>query len=182
MEKLVAHGGFDWQMFGNRWLSATPPSPGDCSTRMRELCAPTRQHWPMLMYGPGGPTWGWNHTARNTTLAAFLISRPPHAWVGYSVEDARLCGLGASASCWDPVSGGLPVLSFILIIFRCVWEPEHQLFDMDVGKPVGLCEEDKQQPGVFTRRWTKGIASIDCASFTASLPFKLKQSAQLQGR
>jgi hypothetical protein len=53
MVKMVAEGGYGWQMFGNRWLTALPPSNDTCASRMRELCAADKQNWPMMMYGTG---------------------------------------------------------------------------------------------------------------------------------
>eukprot|EP00040_Diaphanoeca_grandis_P000601 m.15951 g.15951 ORF g.15951 m.15951 type:complete len:408 (+) comp10795_c0_seq2:211-1434(+) len=46
------------------------------------------------------------------------------------------------------------------------WSP---LFALDVGEPLGLCEETKQ--GVFARKWTKGAVSLDCNTYTPGLPF-----------
>lgn len=100
----------------------------------------------MCRYGPGGPTWGWNHTEGNSTLAAFLITRPPYGWIGYSIEDARACGHGNTASCWNP------------------------LFNMHVGEPTGDCQE---KDSVFSRKWSKGTAVLDCNTFTSVLPFEL---------
>lgn len=39
----------------------------------------------------------------------------------------------------------------------------------DVGEPTGLCTESS--PGVFTRAWTKGSATLDCTTWTATLTF-----------
>eukprot|EP00041_Stephanoeca_diplocostata_P008139 m.117954 g.117954 ORF g.117954 m.117954 type:complete len:465 (+) comp17191_c0_seq14:210-1604(+) len=146
MNKLVENHGYAWQMFGNHWLTALPPTRSNCLARMRQLCQPARQRWPMMMYGPGGPTWGWNHTEGNTTLSSFLITRPPYGWIGYSIEDSRACHDGNTESCWNP------------------------LFDMDVGEPVGFCVE---RAGVFSRAWSKGTAVLDCNTFAAVLPFAL---------
>jgi len=43
------------------------------------------------------------------------------------------------------------------------------LFDLDVGEPTGLCT--MPTPGVFSRQWSKGVATLDCNSFTATLDF-----------
>ena len=48
------------------------------------------------------------------------------------------------------------------------WSP---LFNMDVGEPVGLCQEGPV--GVFTRQWTRGQAALDCNAWAARLPFPL---------
>jgi hypothetical protein len=69
---------------------------------------------------------------------------------------------------------------------------------MDVGEPLGLCEEtpllphsaslrfhqsrakSKQlQSGVFSRKWSKGTVVLDCNTFDAKLPFNLKALKQV---
>ena len=45
------------------------------------------------------------------------------------------------------------------------WSPS---FELDVGEPAGLCAETA--PGVFERR-TKGVAALDCNTWTGALPF-----------
>jgi hypothetical protein len=49
------------------------------------------------------------------------------------------------------------------------WSP---LFELDVGVPLGLCSEGPE--GVFSREWSKGTASVDCNTWTGSLPFQSK--------
>ena len=53
------------------------------------------------------------------------------------------------------------------------WESGDEKWDdiflLQVGTPLGLCEEISE--GVFQRRYSLGIASLDCNSWTASLPF-----------
>merc|ERR1719345_165789 len=88
----------------------------------------------------------------NTTLAAFLVTRPAYGYIGYGWE-----GCGAHTTSRD------------------VWNP---LFDLDVGEPAGNCTEGA--PGVFTRKWSKGEASLDCNSFEATLDFQMKQHEQQQ--
>ena len=82
----------------------------------------------------------WDPSAaavHNQTLAAFLVARPPVAFLGGRLHDAD----------WSP------------------------LFALDVGVPLGLCEEGP--PGVFSRAWSKGTATLDCNTWTARLPFPL---------
>ena len=43
------------------------------------------------------------------------------------------------------------------------------LFLLQPGVPTALCAE--APPGVFSRRWSAGMAALDCNSWTASLPF-----------
>ena len=42
-------------------------------------------------------------------------------------------------------------------------------FDMDVGEPQGLCTSPSAN--VFSRAWTRGVATLDCGSFEATLAF-----------
>ena len=43
------------------------------------------------------------------------------------------------------------------------------IFYLQAGEPLGLCQETA--PGVFSREWSLGTATLDCNSYTASLPF-----------
>ena len=45
------------------------------------------------------------------------------------------------------------------------------LFLLDVGEPKGLCTEER--PGIFQRNWSKGVAALDCNTYTATLNFSL---------
>ena len=89
-------------------------------------------------------------------LAAFLITRPPYAYITYGWKG---CGGPSKAAGRD------------------YWEP---LFDLDVGEPLGLCTEEN--PGVFSRQWSKGSATLDCARFEATLTFELKSPNSMVGR
>ena len=43
------------------------------------------------------------------------------------------------------------------------------MFRLDVGEPEGLCTESA--PGVFQRKWSKGVAALDCNAYEATLSF-----------
>ena len=45
------------------------------------------------------------------------------------------------------------------------------MFMLDVGEPQGLCTETS---GVFSRKFSKGTAALDCNAFAATLDFELK--------
>ncbi len=47
------------------------------------------------------------------------------------------------------------------------WDP---IFLLQVGTPTGLCSE--VSTGVFSREYSEGTATLNCNSWTASLPFK----------
>ena len=76
-----------------------------------------------------------NATNHAQTMAAFLITRPPVAFIG----------------------------SYML---RSI---ESDLFNLDVGEPLGLCAEVTS--GVFERKWSKGTATLDCHTYTPTLDF-----------
>ena len=101
-----------------------------CIEDMRRYCAPAMQGRGMFM--SWDPSAGEDH---NQTLAAFLVGRPPVAYLGGRLHDAD----------WSP------------------------LFALDVGSPLGLCEE--RTPGVFSRAWSNGVAQLDCNTWQARLPF-----------
>jgi len=100
IDTLVAHGKYNWQAFGSRDTSALPPaaaaaapgsasrgaplgagpSPSTCAAWMRTNCAAALQAAPMLMKMDSSPA------NKNQTVAAFLIVRPPYAYLGWSWE------------------------------------------------------------------------------------------------
>ena len=53
------------------------------------------------------------------------------------------------------------------------WESGDEKWDdiflLQVGTPLGLCEEGPAN--VFTRKYTQGVAELDCNTWKASLPF-----------
>ena len=124
-----------------------PPSTqiygaGKCAAWMRNYCAPGMQGRGMFM------DWDVrsNATNHNQTMAAFLITRPPVAFIGsYKLKPAGEPNGSGSAGYWS------------------------SLFDLDVGEPLGLCEEVSD--GVFQRKWSKGTAALDCHAYSAALDF-----------
>lgn len=128
---LAANGKTCWDCLSGLNLGKRPVPGTECAPLMRTLCDPGAQSRSMFMGFSGGAAQG----DLNQTIAAFLVTRPPVAFLGSRWQDAA-------------------------------WEP---LFDLDVGEPLGLCEETR--PGVFTRAWSEGVASLDCNTWTAALPF-----------
>lgn len=89
---------YTWQAFGSRDTSAPHVvargfvgiTPASCASFMRTFCAVEYQARPMLMHmSVASPA------IANATLAAFLISRPPYAYLGYAWEsnDANFSSL-----------------------------------------------------------------------------------------
>ena len=76
------------------------------------------------------------------SLATFLVLRGPQAWLVLSD--------------WQQTGATTPLL----------WTAD---LDRDVGTPTGECEETR--PGVFSRTWSYGTASVDCADLHGVLPW-----------
>ena len=97
---LIAAGKYNWQAFGSRDTSSpapapppgraflasravafkSGPSPSTCASYMATFCSPSYQERPLLMRMNNDPK------VANQTVAAFLIVRPPHAYLGWSWE------------------------------------------------------------------------------------------------
>ena len=64
-----------------------------------------------------------------------------------------------------------PPLGFVGTSYALNDENWNPLFAMDVGVPHSQCVEEPS--GVFSRKWSKGTAALDCNTYTAHLPFGL---------
>ena len=148
LDALVKAGKYNWQSLGAMGDFAGPgivrnassphatwTFPLGCIDFMRRYCPASAQGAPMLM-GILDP----EYTPLELSVAAFLVVRPPVAYLGWGWE-----GFVNHDAKWDPI------------------------FRLDVGEPKGLCEEVR--PGVFSREWTKGTASVDCNEWTWELRF-----------
>ena len=80
----------------------------------------------------GGPS-ATNLQAANLTIAAFLVSRGPYSLIN---ADAAI------------IEG------------RDKYNPAYAIFQLDVGLPLEDCVE--VAAAVFSRRWSKGNATVDC--------------------
>ena len=118
-----------------------PPRPASqCKEWMRNYCTPAMQGRGMFM------EWDVrNVTSHAQTMAAFLVTRPPVAFIGSYI----MRGPGENGPPHGPA-----------------FDP---LFLLDVGEPEGLCSEER--PGIFQRHWSKGVAALDCNTYTATLNF-----------
>ena len=75
-------------------------------------------------------------------VAMFLMSRGPYAWLGHN-------GAGCIPEVLD--------------------RPAE--LDVDYGTPIDdYCRETATGSGIFQRRWTKGRVTMDCNSWSGSLP------------
>lgn len=72
-------------------------------------------------------------------LASFLLVRGPYAWFG---------------NAWH----------------GCNSVPERRPeVDADYGEPTGICAEERNSPGVFTREYTKATVQVDCNKWEGTI-------------
>lgn len=90
---------------GEHNVRGPPRDPAGCAAYMRALCTPAMQGRGMFM--------AWNADAANQTLAAFLVTRPPIAFLGGRLDDKDWDPLFAldvgepldQALCWETAAG-----------------------------------------------------------------------------
>ena len=69
---LAAQGKYVWQAFGSQdsVMPGPPSNAVGCAAWMRAFCAPALQGAPLML--------AMNEQARNQSIAAFLVVRPPY--------------------------------------------------------------------------------------------------------
>eukprot|EP00912_Choanoflagellata_sp_UC4_P000213 UC4_evm3s135 len=131
VNSLIKAKKYNWQAFGGG-DGTGPGLPRDsksCIEFMTNRCDPSFQERAISQ--------GHEPKYSNQSIASFLITRPPIAFLGFGWEsDDRM---------WD------------------------DQFYLQVGEPQGLCKIES--PGVFSRQYTNGKATLDCNTFEANLPF-----------
>ena len=75
--ELIKAGKYNWQAFGGGDGPGAGVTQHTCIDFMRKWCSPEMQKLPMMMSAGD---------AGNQTVAAFLIARPPIAFLGYGWE------------------------------------------------------------------------------------------------
>ena len=138
---LAAKGKFIWQGF-NGYQQGDPDGVGVAPTPATCTAYMETVCAPDWQNVPRTTLWPSAQADKLPVLAAFLVGRGPYDFVGYG-------WFGAG-------SIGLPT-----------WEPMWDAYD--VGEPAGACEQTS--PGVFSRAWTKGTATIDCGKWVGTLDF-----------
>eukprot|EP00729_Bicosta_minor_P002623 gene2623-24255_t len=79
MSGMVAAHKYSYQEMG--WYGQYAAiSQTQCSSFMRELCKPEMQNHPLMMHAQSAPG---STVVLNQTIAAFLIARPPVAFIGF---------------------------------------------------------------------------------------------------
>lgn len=128
IDTAVAAGKYVWQAFGDQDGVSAGPSAANCAAWARTRCTPAWQSRAVTQLHDAAHA--------NTSIAAFLVTRPPIAYLGFGWESDQRN-----------------------------WRPE---FLFQVGEPQGECYA--ASPTLFTRAWTYGNATLDCASFTGVVP------------
>lgn len=150
-EYILAQGAYTWSLIPHQENANAMPElidPGSCAAKLRSACASGYDDAPLLMgIQPGNST----HPLPNLhqDVAAFLLMRGPHAWLGYGVW-------GMS---W-PI--GMEWNTNGTVVLR---PPE---LDIDYGHPLApRCSEPS--PGVFQRAYSNYDVALDCNTFTPTL-------------
>jgi len=146
-----------WLMAGQENANAMPTllSRETCASQLRDACSPESK-WQLApqLFGLTINNTIHRPAQLDQDVAFFLLARGAYAWLGW----------GEWGMTWpfnpEPAHGELPPLPEGV--------PRPALLDHNFGEPIGLCEEI--ETGVFQRQWTKGVASLDCNAFEATLP------------
>ena len=138
---LASQGHFIWQGF-NGLEQGDPDGVGIAPTAGTCASYMATVCDPSWQFVPRTVQWPAAQEDKLPVLASFLVGRGPYDYIGWGWSGGGTINLPP----WDP------------------------LFDAyDVGEPAGTCTQ--ATPGVFSRVWTKGVATLDCNTFTATLNF-----------
>ena len=139
---LVKAGKFNWQAFGGgdgTGPGLPAPRGAACTAWMDAFCAAGKQKLPMMM-AAGDDS--------NSTVAAFLIVRPPIAFLGWGWECVLLVELLVLVLLLVVLVLAL-LLLLLILLFRSddkKW-PKSNIFNLQAGKPTSICKTES--PGVY---------------------------------
>jgi hypothetical protein len=148
---IVERGKFTWNQFWNAGSSCCIDCPDPmvkqktCAADVRKLCNASSYAQKYAMVYGFSPGCGGNTshlTDPDTDIAAFLLTRGGHAWLGHG---------------WSGCS-------------RVYERPE--ALDGDYGEPLGLCSETAPQSGIFKREWSKSSITLDCNTWKGEITMK----------
>lgn len=159
-------GGYTWSLMrGENNANASPQMLANkasvghrlrCAAQLKEACMATSIFQTTAnLFGVTFNSSTLELTQLEQDVAFFLLARGEYAWIGW----------GTWGMTWpfnaEPAHGTLPALPHGV--------PKPPLLSRDFGAPVDkACRP--VSPGVFERRWTKGVVQLDCNTFTATLP------------
>ncbi len=153
--EVLAAGGFTWPQFVQ--IGTPANDTATCTAFFREACGPTGKYLNSAVLHTFTEKTGRIFDplpAFEQDLAAFLLLRGPHAWIGYAWNG---CSFGANPA------GGRQNQSFSF--------PDR--LDSDYGVPVpltgGCTETVPGISGVFTRTWSRAHVQFDCQTWAGSI-------------
>lgn len=142
---LLSNGGYNWKMMARTERNQLLPLANKCAPYLRDACkASSWQQTRALHYEIGRPG-GHRYTAFD--LAVFLLIRGPYAWIGH--------GWSGCVQGREPANG----TRFL----------RPAAFDVDYGRPLGLCAETRRGAGTFARAWSKASITVDCNTGAATI-------------
>ena len=109
----------------------------------------------------------WVHGAWfDITLATFLVGRGENSLLAFGLHGAYMC---ASEPCGTHNSpqGGFQAFG---------WPP---ILDADFGEPLEQGHNTSEHPGVWTRRWSKASATVNCSDFSGTVTLNPVHTAPL---
>lgn len=127
---LIPKGKYFWNAFRGVPAGPSASDTASCVSWMRTQCGRAANE-SAVMYAPPSAT---NLSAANLSIAAFLVTRGAHSYIG--ADSNTIQGQDHS-------------------------NPFYRLFQLPVGKPTGSCME--AGGATFTRNWTGGTAAVDCS-------------------
>jgi hypothetical protein len=153
--EVLAAGGFTWPQFVQ--IGTPANDTATCTAFFREACGPTGKYLNSAVLHTFTEKTGRIFDplpAFEQDLAAFLLLRGPHAWIGYAWNG---CSFGANPA------GGRQNQSFSF--------PD--MLDSDYGVPVpltgGCTETVPGISGIFTRTWSRAHVQFDCQTWAGSI-------------
>ena len=154
-QRILDMGGYTWSLIpGQENANASPVllSPDNCVSLLTQACS-EQSAWQKLPFLFGLKVNGSDILQVKEDVVFFLLARGPYAWLGWGVWGMT----------WpfnpEPAHGGLPPSP------EGVARPKE--IDMDYGVPNGLCFEAEQ--GVFKRKWSKAVVTMDCNKFQGQI-------------
>lgn len=122
-------------------------NPEDCNEFMASI---TSNPWTNATLQLTWVHYGWFEV----TLATFLVGRGENSLLAFGLHGAYMC---ASEPCGKPNSPAAGYQAF-------PWMP---ILDVDFGVPVE--RGHNASSGVWSRRWSKASATVDCNTFSGSV-------------
>lgn len=172
LEGIVKRGGFAWQAMINvgngptSTLAEAPFTPAQCTEYMRTTaCRPDSVlQRAALFYGLTRGSYPPYAGAVdvNNSVAAFMLIRGPHAYIGWS-------WLSCSGDCFAGKQQCPSTSPGYTIPYDATL---NGLVGPDYGEPLEVCHEERPGSETFVRQWSKATVTVDCKAWTSSIDLK----------